>query len=167
MKLFKEKFLNNLNNKWPATIFAHKRTDKVIGRIIFDTNSIKTIKFINTKGVPIGTKWDNIFFALLYQPNIIKEIQNVKEIGKVIIIWAEGVKIKGNKAKKLIMKIVKNNINIKKIFPFFKFILIKGFNSLLKGNKIIFTEIKFLDNSNFPFMKTIIIKKEKTHGNIF
>jgi len=41
-----------------------------------------------------------MFFELLYQPNIIKEIQNVKEIGKVIIICAEGVKIKGNKAKK-------------------------------------------------------------------
>jgi len=85
-------------------MLAHKRTDNVIGRITFDTNSIKTIKFIRIKGVPIGTKWDNIFLILLYQPNIIKEIQNTKEIGKVIIMWAEGVKIKGNNAKKFIKK---------------------------------------------------------------
>jgi len=67
-------------------MLAHKRTDKVIGRIIFETNSINTIKFIKIKGVPIGTRWDNIFFVLLYQPKIIKENQNIKEIGKVIII---------------------------------------------------------------------------------
>jgi len=116
MKLFKEKFLNNLNNKWPAIIFAHKRTDKVIGRIILDTNSIKTMKFIKTKGVPIGTKWDNIFFELLYQPNIIKEIQNIKEIEKENIMLAEGLKIKGNKVNKFKIRIVKNHNNIKKYF---------------------------------------------------
>ena len=35
-------------NKWPATMLAANRTERVKGRIRFLTNSIKTIKGINT-----------------------------------------------------------------------------------------------------------------------
>lgn len=45
------------NNKCPAIILAASRTERVIGRMIFLTNSINTIKGINTGGVPDGTKW--------------------------------------------------------------------------------------------------------------
>lgn len=44
-------------SKCPATIFAAKRTDKVIGRIITLTSSIITIRQISPSGVPYGTKW--------------------------------------------------------------------------------------------------------------
>ena len=44
-------------NRWPATILAANRTDKVIGRIKTLTTSINTINEINPIGVPIGTRW--------------------------------------------------------------------------------------------------------------
>ena len=43
-------------NRWPATMLAAKRTDKVIGRIKTLTNSITTISAISPNGVPKGTK---------------------------------------------------------------------------------------------------------------
>ena len=49
--------LINLISKCPATILAANRTDNVIGRIKFLTNSIKIIKGIKAPGVPEGTKW--------------------------------------------------------------------------------------------------------------
>lgn len=49
------KFLSKLSSKCPATILADNRIDNVRGRIMFLTNSIKTIKFIKIMGVPVGT----------------------------------------------------------------------------------------------------------------
>jgi len=43
-----------LINRWPAIIFAVRRIESVIGRIIFLISSINTIKFINGIGVPLG-----------------------------------------------------------------------------------------------------------------
>lgn len=101
--------LNNVNNKWPAIIFAVNRIDKVNGRIIFLNNSINTIKNIKIKGVPLGTKWININFIFLIHPNIINPnhigIDKVKENNKCL----ELVKIYGNNPKKLLNII---NINI-------------------------------------------------------
>ena len=54
---------NNVNNKWPATILAANRIDKVKGRMIFLTVSIITITGIKNLGVPTGTKCAN---KLLY-----------------------------------------------------------------------------------------------------
>jgi len=48
----------NLINKCPATILAARRTDRVMGRIKFLTNSIKTIRGIRAAGVPDGTRWE-------------------------------------------------------------------------------------------------------------
>jgi len=50
----------NVNNKWPAIMFAVKRIAKVPGRIKFLIISIQTIKDINNGGVPWGTRWINI-----------------------------------------------------------------------------------------------------------
>ena len=49
------KFLSKLSNKCPATMLADNRIDKVRGRIILLTISIRTIKFIKIIGVPVGT----------------------------------------------------------------------------------------------------------------
>jgi hypothetical protein len=38
--------------RWPAIIFAVRRTHRVIGRIMFLVSSIKTMKFIKAQGVP-------------------------------------------------------------------------------------------------------------------
>lgn len=88
MLLLKEKFPSKLINKCPATIFADKRTDKVIGRIKLLMISIITIKGISRIGVPRGTKWDSMCLKLLIQPMIINLIQHNKEEEKEIMIWA-------------------------------------------------------------------------------
>jgi len=41
-------------------MFAIKRTDRVIGRITFLIDSIRTMKGIRAPGVPDGTMWANI-----------------------------------------------------------------------------------------------------------
>jgi hypothetical protein len=73
-------------SKCPAIKFAVSRTDRVIGRIRFLTNSINTINIINELGVPWGTKCDSIMFVFFTQPNMINLIQNVNEIGKLKVI---------------------------------------------------------------------------------
>jgi len=45
-----------VRSKWPATMFAASRIDKVPGRIIFLTVSIRTINGIRAPGVPDGTR---------------------------------------------------------------------------------------------------------------
>ena len=63
---------NNVNNKWPATILAANRIDKVIGRIIFLTVSIITIIGIKNEGVPKGTKWaNNLLYWKIIENNIV------------------------------------------------------------------------------------------------
>lgn len=98
----RQKFPNNLISKWPATILADKRTERVIGRIIFLTSSINTIKFISWEGVPEGTMWAIIDEKFLDHPKIIKDIHIVRLIVKEIDRWAVGVKEKGVKAIRFI-----------------------------------------------------------------
>jgi len=82
-----------LINKWPATILAARRTDRVIGRIKFLTSSITTISGIRTSGVPAGTKWaKNLFMALNINPISIK-IHTQTAIPSVKEILLEGVKV--------------------------------------------------------------------------
>lgn len=77
----------------PLIIFAERRIDKVIGRIIFLTVSITTINEVSMRGAPIGTRWVIILLKELIHPFSIK----VSQIGKAIIIdrtiCLEGVKI--------------------------------------------------------------------------
>lgn len=58
----------NVNNRWPAIMFAASRTASVPGRIMFLIVSIHTINGINTGGVPCGTKWANMCCVLLIHP---------------------------------------------------------------------------------------------------
>ena len=107
-------FPNRVNNKWPAIMLADSRTANVPGRIIFLIVSIKTIKGINTGGVPCGTKWANICFVLLIQPKNIKLNQRGSARERVNVIWLVLVKIYGNRPKKLLNKIkVNKEINMK------------------------------------------------------
>ena len=63
---------NNVNNKWPATILAANRIDKVIGRMIFLTVSIITIIGIKNEGVPKGTRWaNNLLYWKIIENNIV------------------------------------------------------------------------------------------------
>ena len=51
---------SRVNSKWPAIIFAVKRTASVPGRIRLLMVSIITINGISRDGVPCGTKCSNI-----------------------------------------------------------------------------------------------------------
>lgn len=61
-------FPSSVINKWPATILAISRTDRVIGRITFLIDSIKTMNGISNPGVLCGTKWANICLVFFNQP---------------------------------------------------------------------------------------------------
>ena len=107
-------FPSNVNNKWPAIIFAESRTANVPGRIILLIVSIKTIHGIKTGGVPCGTRWANICFVLLIHPKNIKLNQRGRAKESVNVIWLVLVKIYGKRPKKLLNKIkVNREINIK------------------------------------------------------
>jgi len=127
----RQKFLNKLISKCPATMLADSRTDNVIGRIKFLISSINTIKFINMFGVPTGTMWVTTFFVLFTNPKIIIDNHILIAVENEMAICAVGVKINGNKAK-LFMKIkVEKIILINTIFPIFFVFPIRVVISLL------------------------------------
>jgi hypothetical protein len=106
-------FPKRVNNKCPAIIFAESRTARVPGRMIFLIVSIRTIKGINTGGVPCGTKCANICFVLLIQPKNMKLSHRGRASDRVNVIWLVLVKIYGNRPKKLLKRInVNNEMNI-------------------------------------------------------
>jgi len=80
------------SNKCPAIILAAKRTAKVKGRIIDLMISIKTIKGINTLGVPLGTKWAIKELKVFDKANTIKLSHRHKPRGNVNLICLEAVK---------------------------------------------------------------------------
>lgn len=134
---------NKVNKRWPAIIFAVKRTAKVPGRIILLIVSIQTMKGIKILGVPWGTKWANICWVWLIQPYIIKESHNGKAKANVIVIWLVLVKIYGNNPIKL-LNIINENKEIKiKVLPLWELGPSKGLNSLCKVSKILFQIILY------------------------
>jgi len=54
-------FPRSVIRRWPATIFAIRRTESVIGRITFLMDSISTINGIKAEGVLWGTKCANMW----------------------------------------------------------------------------------------------------------
>lgn len=86
-------FPNKVSKRWPAIILAESRTAKVPGRITLLIVSINTINGIKTDGVPCGTKWANICFVLLIQPNIIKLNHKGKAKEREMVKWLVLVKI--------------------------------------------------------------------------
>lgn len=56
-------FPRSVIRRCPATIFAINRTERVIGRIMFLIDSIRTIKGMRADGVLWGTIWANIWLV--------------------------------------------------------------------------------------------------------
>jgi len=110
------------------------------------TISIINMKLIKGKGVPRGIVWIIICFVIKFHANIIinNHVENANE--KEILIWAVGVKMKGNKAIKFKMKIREKTTLMKKITPLGA-LLIKVFISLL----ILFSSKYFLFKKNLNF----------------
>lgn len=143
--LSKQNLPSKLISKWPATIFAERRTERVIGRIKFLTVSISTIKFISWTGVPEGTKWDIIWEKFFDHPIAIKETQKVKAIVKEMVKWAVGVKEKGVRAIRFIAKHAKKILITIFVAIFFSWGYIKEESSFLrKLDKIVDKTIVFL-----------------------
>ena len=86
----------NVSNKWPATIFAASRTDKVIGRIRFLVSSIITINGIKIYGVPEGTKCLKKEFKSFKIIHVKYEIQENKANESLNLKCLEAVKVYGD-----------------------------------------------------------------------
>lgn len=110
--ILKAKPDNIANNKWPAEIFAAKRTPKEIARIIKLIVSIITKKGANAIGTPPGIKILKKFNLKVIKPNNITTINMDRDKPNVTIICAVGVKTNGNNPKILEMAI---NIKMHKI----------------------------------------------------
>jgi len=63
---------------WPATIFANNRTPNDTALAKYDTNSIKTNKGTNAKGVPAGTKKEKNLIPCIDKAKIVTPIKIVK-----------------------------------------------------------------------------------------
>jgi len=159
-KLEIAKFLNKLSNKCPATILADSRIDNVKGRIIFLTNSIRTIKFIKIIGVPVGTVWAIMFFVFLIHPYNIKLIQNATLVGNDNIIWAVGVKTNGIRAIILLIIMNINTPNIDILIPFFMLSFKRGLISFR------ICDIKILMKTFHLKFIFILLLKNKVSGRI-
>lgn len=84
---------SKVSRRCPAIIFAARRTERVIGRIIFLVVSINTIKEERGIGVLFGTRCENILFVLLIHPKIIVVNHRGKARERVKVKWLEAVKI--------------------------------------------------------------------------
>lgn len=68
------------NSACPDVILANRRTAKLIIRDKFETNSIKIMNGIITKGEPFGKKWLNI--KILFAKKELNQIVNIINIEK-------------------------------------------------------------------------------------
>lgn len=132
---------SKVSNKWPAIILAARRTDRVIGRIMFLIISIITMKGIKGAGVPIGTRWARNSVMLLIILNIINLIQKGRASESVIAKCLVEVKVNENKPSVLLNKITKNN-DLKRMMLIF-FDLRRVENSLFIEKIILFILILY------------------------
>jgi len=108
---------------WPAVMLAARRTDRVTGRIICLTVSIRTINCDRGRGVLVGTMCLRKCVLLNSILNIKEPIQTGRANLKVIAIWALIVKMYG-KRPLTFTKRIKKNILTKILLLFFLFLLL-------------------------------------------
>ena len=113
--------LKRHKSKWPAVIFAIRRTLRVKGRMTFLTNSIITINLINALGVPLGTKWAKANIGCFTQDKMMWPIHRGRAILRANLKWLLLVKINGNRPRKLFTKTKKKIASKNQILPGFTF----------------------------------------------
>ena len=86
-----------VKRRWPATIFAASRIERVPGRITLLTVSITTITGINAPGVPAGTRWAMILENWYVTEKIILPSHKGRPNLIVILKWLVLVKIYGKR----------------------------------------------------------------------
>jgi|ERR1043165_1059718 hypothetical protein len=99
--------------KWPAIIFAVRRTESVIGRIIRLIISTQTINGDMAVGVPRGTKWAFIIWIFMIMGNKNETNHNEKARGRFKDIWAVVANVYGKRPVTLFKVInMKSGVNI-------------------------------------------------------
>lgn len=106
-------FPNKDIRRCPAIKFAVKRTHRVMGRIRFLVNSIRTINDMSAPGVPWGNRWDSMWFVFFIHPNVTMASHLTKDKGRVTTRCEVTENTCGYKAVKFINKIVKNTVRTK------------------------------------------------------
>lgn len=101
-------FPKSVNSRCPEIMLAVNRIDNVPDRITFLIVSITTINGVKNRGVPFGTKCENIWFVWFNQPKIMYDNHIDKENVSVNVKWLVDVKIYGTNPNKLLNKIIKN-----------------------------------------------------------
>lgn len=97
---------NNDKRRWPATMLAVSRIERVMGRIINLINSIITINGIKIVGVFEGVRWVNIWLEKLIQPNNMILTHRINDKDMQNLIWLDDVKMYGKRPIKLFHKIM-------------------------------------------------------------
>lgn len=120
-------------------MLAARRTERVMGRIMFLTISIKTMKGIKVEGVPKGTRWAKKWSRLLDRLKMINLIHKGKARERVTARCLVAVKEKDNNPM-VLLKIIKIKIEKNKIILIFL-----DFNSV--ENSLIIAEVIKLNNS--------------------
>jgi hypothetical protein len=114
-------FPNKVNSRWPAIIFAVRRTASVPGRIRFLIVSMITMNGINIDGVPCGTRCSNMWLVFLIHPNNINLSHSGKARVSVSVKCLVLVKMYGNNPRKLFVRIIRNSEVKINEFPLFSF----------------------------------------------
>jgi len=129
----------------PAVMFAAKRTERVIGRIICLTLSIRVINWERAIGVLKGTRWAKKWFVLLRALKSQKANQRGKAKDRVKAMWAVSVKTYGKRPIKFRVKININSVTIKFLFPFMNWLpLVEQISPNIKSSKLfILFKIRF------------------------
>ena len=133
--------VNKWINKCPAIIFATNRTERVIGRIKFLTNSIKTKNGAKKKGLPSGTRWAKNLWYLVNENNTF-ENHKAKAKGKTKEIWADGQKKNGNKDDRFNTIIERNRGRMIKFAIFLPVNTLNSFANNIINLKLIFLNLK-------------------------
>lgn len=116
---------SRVRSRWPAIMFAARRTANVPGRIRLLIVSMTTMNGISMAGVPWGTRCSNMWLVFLIQPNNINLIHSGKAKVNVSARCLVLVKMYGNSPRKLFIKIIKNSDARMNEFPLFSFPLLK------------------------------------------
>ena len=102
-------------------MLAASRTERVIGRIIFLTISIKTMNGIKAGGVPKGTRWAKNSVSLLINLYTINPNHKGRANESVIAKWLVDVKVKAINPNVLFIRIKKNKDKKIRMLDFFDF----------------------------------------------
>lgn len=94
-------------------------------------NSINTIRGIRISGVPLGIWWASNLRVLNFHPDIIEANQAGKANENPKIMWADAVKMNGNKPKKLFIETIINKLRI--ITNVYGLFFTSGLNSFNKN----------------------------------